>query len=207
VLDLRANPGGILDAAVRIANRFLESGTIVLTRTRSATEVKEAVAGEARFTDLPLVVLVDGTSASASEVLAGALQDHCAAVLVGEPTYGKGTVQTLRRLIEDRGVVKITTAVYHTPSNRSIERYEGTEAGSGITPDLWVELGAERRSAIHAFLATYSPPEPALESIRSWEEREGLALVAPPPADPQLEAALELFAADAGATSHGTAAR
>jgi carboxyl-terminal processing protease len=207
VLDLRSNPGGILDAAVRIANRFLESGTIVLTRTRSSTDVKEALPGEARFADLPLVVLVDGSSASASEVLAGALQDHCAAVLVGEPTYGKGTVQTLRRLIEDRGVVKITTAVYHTPSNRPIERFEGMEGGSGITPDLLVEIGAERRSAIHTFLATYSPPEPTLEALRTWEEREGLALVAPPPQDAQLEAALGLFSADVGAAAPAAAAR
>ncbi len=194
VVDLRANPGGILDSAVSVANRFLSNGTIVQTRTRSEMEVREAISTEARHVGMPLVLLVDGGSASASEVLAGALQDHCAAVLVGQPTYGKGTVQTLRRLLDDRGVVKITTAVYHTPSDRSIERWEEKTTGSGITPDLWVEVGSQEGSSIHAFLNSYSPPEGAAETIRAWEEKEGVKLIEPPPEDAQLEAALGLFA-------------
>jgi carboxyl-terminal processing protease len=201
VIDLRSNPGGILDAAVLIANRFLVQGTIVQTRTRRGTEVREAQPAEARHADLPLVLLVDGGSASASEVLAGALQDHSAAVLVGEPTYGKGTVQTLRRLLDDRGVVKITTAVYHTPSNRSIERWEAGEGGAGITPDLLVEIGTETRAGIQGFLGTYSPPEAALEALRAWEAREGSSLVPPAPRDPQLVAALELFPSEPDASA------
>ncbi len=193
VLDLRANPGGILDAAVHVANRFLTSGAIVHIRTRDQTEVKRAIAGEARYERLPLVLLIDEESASASEVLAGCLQDHCAAILVGQPTFGKGTVQTLRRLAEERGVVKLTTAIYHTPSNRGIERWEGSERGAGITPDLLVEIDEKERTAVYVFLNTYSPPLEVLEQIRAWEGKEGVSLLDSPPEDRQLAAAVALL--------------
>ncbi len=196
IVDLRANPGGILDAAVHVANRFLPSGAIVRIRTRDETEVKQALPGEARHEHLPLVLLIDEESASASEVLAGCLQDHCAAILVGRPTYGKGTVQTLRRLANDRGVVKLTTAMYYTPSNRSIERWEGSEGGAGITPDLLVEIDEQERAAIYVFLNTYSPPPEVLEQIRAWEEKEGVSLLESPPQDRQLQAAVALLAND-----------
>ncbi len=131
IVDLRSNPGGILDSAVLLANRFIEEGTIVATRTRRDTRVTEAELEEAHLLGLPLVLLVDSSSASASEVLAGALQDHCVAAIIGESTYGKGTVQTLERFASDRAIVKLTTATYFTPSWRSSLISTGATARSG----------------------------------------------------------------------------
>jgi carboxyl-terminal processing protease len=194
IVDLRSNPGGILEAAVQVANRFLDQGTIVTTRMRDETRVTEALPAEAKLKDLPLVLLVDENSASASEVLAGALQDHCAAVLVGEPTYGKGTVQTLKRITRERGVVKLTTAFYSTPSGRRIEHDDADSLNSGIAPDLLVALGDEEKQAIQRFLFSYPPPEAALPALREWETREQVRLIEEPPEDRQLDSALALLA-------------
>jgi len=193
VVDLRSNPGGILDAAVQLANRFIAQGPLVATRTRRAKHVTEAQENLAALTGLPLVVLIDSDSASASEVLAGALQDHAVASLVGEPTYGKGTVQTLERFPDERAVVKITTANYYTPSGRSIERDPEQPEKTGIPPDHLVEIPEGERQRIHAYLYTYSPPPAALEELRAWEERESLELVGDPPEDRQLEAAVAIL--------------
>lgn len=193
VLDLRDNPGGILEAAVRIANRFVAEGTLVATRTRSETQVKKALPSEARLAGVPLVLLVDGGSASASEVLAGALQDHGVAPLVGEPTYGKGTVQTLTRFGEDRAIVKLTTAKYFTPSWRRIERNGPEDGEHGIMPDLLVELDDTAEGTVHRHLASYSPPVAVLPAIEAWQAEEREELFARPPVDPQLQAALDLL--------------
>ena len=192
-IDLRSNPGGILEAAVKVANRFIPEGAIVATRTREETRVTEALSGEAQLADMPVVLLVDEGSASASEVLAGALQDHCAAALVGEPTYGKGTVQTLRRFSDDRAIVKITTAKYYTPAWRGIERDEDDPEASGIAPDLFVELSPEERQVVHRFLATYSPPRDVLPAIEAWQAAEAEDLVPDAPEDRQLDAAMALL--------------
>lgn len=118
VFDLRGNPGGLLREAVRVASLFIDEGPIVSVEEREGErEVFEAT-GEA-VTDLPLVVLVDEGSASASEIVAGALQDHGRAQLVGEKTFGKATVQAVRMLSDGSGV-KFTTARYYTPSGRSV---------------------------------------------------------------------------------------
>jgi len=193
VVDLRSNPGGILDAAVQLANRFIARGPLVATQTRRSKHVTEAQEDLAALNGLPLVLLIDSGSASASEVLAGALQDHGAASLVGEPTYGKGTVQTLERFPGDRAVVKITTANYYTPSGRSIERDPEHPENTGIPPDHLVEIPEDERQLIHAYLYTYSPPPGALEELRAWEERESLELVADPPEDRQLDAAVAIL--------------
>jgi carboxyl-terminal processing protease len=141
VLDLRNNPGGVLQSAVDIADGFLESGSIVSIRGRNASMAMEfsAKAGQ-WFPGLPVVVLVDRGSASASEVLAGALQDHGRGVLLGERTFGKGSVQSVLPL-RNGGGIKLTTARYFTPSGRSIQ-------AEGITPDLAVE--AKMRTVIEA---------------------------------------------------------
>jgi carboxyl-terminal processing protease len=197
VIDLRANPGGILDAAVAIANRFVASGALVATKTRVSTQILEARPQDATLAGMPLTILTDGGSASASEVLAGALQDHSAAVVVGEPTYGKGTVQTLTRLASDRAIVKMTTATYYTPAWRSIER--GPNGQGGLVPDVQVELEDEARAAIHRHLASYSPPPSLVAEIREWELATGLDLVPLAPEDPQLDAALALLRGEAPA--------
>lgn len=193
VLDLRANPGGILDAAVTLANRFIASGALVATRARSGTRITEASAEAAELAGLPLVVLIDGYSASASEVLAAALQDHAAAALVGEPSYGKGSVQTLKRIDEDRAIVKLTTAYYLSPSLRRIEHIDQDASRSGIAPDLVVPLARAERDALYRYLHSYSPPDEALASLRAWEERDATRLIREPPPDRQLEAAVALL--------------
>ncbi|MSR08723.1 MAG: S41 family peptidase [Gammaproteobacteria bacterium] len=134
VLDLRDNPGGVLDAAVDVADSFLERGLIVTAsgRSREATFRHEAAPGDL-LAGAPLVVLVNGASASASEIVAGALQDNHRATIVGSRTFGKGSVQTVMPLSGGRAI-KLTTSRYFTPSGVSIQ-------GHGITPD--VALGAE----------------------------------------------------------------
>ena len=193
VLDLRGNGGGSLDAAVGLANRFVAEGRLVATRTRHDTQVVSAKPQEAHHLGLPLVLLVDQDSASASEVLAGALQDHGAAALVGEPTYGKGTVQTLTRLGGDRAIVKVTTAHYLTPAWRRIERNEDDPQRTGIAPDVYVPLEPAERAHVYAYLQNYHPPAEHVSAIEAWAEDSGLALLPEPPPDPQLDAALGLL--------------
>jgi carboxyl-terminal processing protease len=137
ILDLRGNPGGLLDEAVRISDEFLPSGVIVSTRGRDGVVLSEARAqGPGTRPDWPVVVLVDYYSASASEIVAGALQDHHRAVIVGTTTWGKGSVQNLIEL-PDGSALKLTVARYFTPSGRTIQ-------ARGIEPDVRVEqLDAE----------------------------------------------------------------
>jgi carboxyl-terminal processing protease len=131
VLDLRDNGGGLLDEAIGIVDVFVAEGAIVRTRGRRGTLLDEARARRANTeTDLPLVVVVNKASASASEIVAGALQDHGRALIVGERTYGKGSVQAPFDL-EDGSLLKLTTALYYTPDDRLIQ-------ASGITPDVYV---------------------------------------------------------------------
>lgn len=131
VLDLRDNPGGLLDQAIAVSNLFLKRGQLVVF-TRGRTRRDEAnfiTERESPFTDMPLVVLVSRHSASASEIVAGALQDHDRAVIVGETTFGKGLVQTVIPLRMVRGyALSLTTARYYTPSGRSIQRDYGSTA-------------------------------------------------------------------------------
>lgn len=126
VLDLRGNPGGLLREAVRVASVFIEEGTIVSVQERGQERQAFTASGDA-FDDVPLVVLVDGASASASEIVAGAVQDLGRGLVVGTSTFGKGTVQTVRPLTDGSGA-KFTTAEYFTSSGASIE-------GKGIAPD------------------------------------------------------------------------
>ena len=190
VLDLRSNPGGILDSAIRIADRFVSEGILVSTRSRTETRSTHAKSDETHLKGLPLVVLVDGDSASASEVLCGALQDHRAAVVAGESTYGKGAVQTLSRFERDNAIIKITTSNYFTPAGRRIER--GTGWG-GLAPDVLVKVSNTARRMIHAFLNTYSPPPDAIPLLTAWEDEEGVTVMARAPEDPQLDAAMLLL--------------
>jgi carboxyl-terminal processing protease len=131
VLDLRSNPGGLLDSAVEVADEFLDGGIIVTGtgRMRKAQFEQSAHAGDT-LEGVPTVVLVNSSSASASEIVAGALQDHGRARIVGEKTYGKGSVQTVMPLGEG-SALKLTTSRYLTPSGRSIN-------GTGIAPDVVV---------------------------------------------------------------------
>jgi carboxyl-terminal processing protease len=137
LLDLRGNPGGLVSSAVLVADEFLSDGVIVSTKGRGGKLLREQSATSAGTRpNWPLCVLVDGYSASASEIVAGALHDHGRAVLVGTRTFGKGSVQNIIEL-PDHSAIKLTTALYYTPSGRSIQ-------ASGIDPDVVVEqLDAE----------------------------------------------------------------
>jgi carboxyl-terminal processing protease len=129
VLDLRGNPGGLLSVAVDMAGRFIDEGTIVTTRGRAHGQTQSFVAaGRARWR-MPVYLLVDRDSASASEILAGALQDHRRATIVGARTYGKGSVQSIFSLRSAPAGLKLTTAKFYSPRNRPYSE-------QGVTPDL-----------------------------------------------------------------------
>lgn len=134
ILDLRNNPGGLVDQAVYVSDAFLKQGAVVLTRGRNASESARYDAApdalDAKLASVPLVVLINGGSASASEIVAGALQDHKRATLVGTRSFGKGSVQSIISL-GDNGAMRLTTARYYTPDNRSIQAV-------GIQPDITV---------------------------------------------------------------------
>ncbi len=132
VIDLRNNPGGLLTQAIRVSDAFLESGEIVSTRGRSPEDGDRFNATPGDLADgKPVVVLINGGSASASEIVAGALKDHRRAVVVGTKSFGKGSVQTIMPVKGD-GAMRLTTARYYTPSGRSIQ-------GLGVSPDIIVE--------------------------------------------------------------------
>ena len=140
ILDLRNNPGGLLDQSVAVSNAFLQRGEIVSTRGRNADETQRY---NARPIDIskgkPVVVLINGGSASASEIVSGALQDHKRATLIGTRSFGKGSVQTIIPLGQNNGALRLTTARYYTPSGRSIQ-------AKGIEPDIVVEETANGSS-------------------------------------------------------------
>ncbi|GAA8472917.1 S41 family peptidase [Helicobacter pylori] len=134
VLDLRGNPGGLLNQAVGLSNLFIKEGVLVSQKGKNKEENLEYKAnGRAPYTNLPIAVLVNGGSASASEIVAGALQDHKRAVIIGEKTFGKGSVQVLLPVNKDEAI-KITTARYYLPSGRTIQ-------AKGITPDIVIYPG------------------------------------------------------------------
>jgi carboxyl-terminal processing protease len=146
VIDLRNDPGGLLDQAVKVCDHFVEDGLIVYTEGREAESKMKFYARkgdkEPRY---PIVVLINGGSASASEIVAGALQDHNRAVIMGTQSFGKGSVQTIIPLSEDSGL-RLTTALYYTPNGRSIQ-------AKGIVPDITVEAmelaSIEKKDTLH----------------------------------------------------------
>jgi len=131
ILDLRNNPGGLLPQAIEVADKFIAGGIIVSTKGRMDEKTYTAHL-EGTRTDFPMVVLVNGGSASASEIVAGALQDHKRALILGSPTFGKGSVQTIYGPLEDGSGLRLTVALYYTPNGTSIQ-------AKGITPDILVE--------------------------------------------------------------------
>lgn len=140
ILDLRSNPGGLLDASVDIARMWLKQGTIVEIANRQSEKERFTALQNRALSNKPLVVLVDGNSASASEILAGALQENNRAALIGTKTFGKGLVQTLESL-KDGSAVKITIAKYYTPKGRDINKV-------GIAPNVVVPLTEAEQAAL-----------------------------------------------------------
>ncbi|MBP2551276.1 carboxyl-terminal processing protease [Neorhizobium galegae] len=188
VLDLRLNPGGLLDQAINVSDAFLERGEVVSTRGRNPEETRRFNAGPGDLTDgKPVIVLVNGGSASASEIVAGALQDLKRATVVGTRSFGKGSVQTIIPLGE-AGALRLTTALYYTPSGKSIQ-------GTGIQPDIKVEqpLPPELQGKVRA--EGESSLKGHIQGQSETEEGSGSTAYVPPEAkdDVQLNYALDLL--------------
>jgi carboxyl-terminal processing protease len=175
VLDLRNNPGGVLNAAVSVSDAFLEDGLIVYTDGRvEDAKMKFNATPNDMLHGAPIVVLINGGSASASEIVAGALQDHKRAVIMGEKTFGKGSVQTILPT-SNGGAVKLTTARYYTPSGRSIQ-------AEGITPDVAISKVKLEMAAQNEFSPlkeadltnhlTNSKPTPKSDAGKTGENSE-----------------------------------
>ncbi len=188
VLDLRLNPGGLLDQAINVSDAFLERGEVVSTRGRNEDETRRFNATPGDITDgKPVIVMVNGGSASASEIVAGALQDLRRATVLGTRSFGKGSVQTIIPM-GDAGALRLTTALYYTPSGKSIQ-------GTGITPDIKVEqpLPAELQGKLES--AGESNLRGHIQGQSETEEGSGSSAYVPPEAkdDLQLQYALELL--------------
>ena len=137
IIDVRSNPGGELDTVVKMLDSILPDGLIVYTQDKQGNQ-KRYEGDDGRELDIPLAVLVNGASASASEIFAGAIQDYDKGVLIGTQTFGKGIVQTIK-LLPDGSAVKFTIAKYFTPDGQDIH-------GNGLTPDIVVELPKDAES-------------------------------------------------------------
>ena len=189
VIDLRNNPGGLLDQAISVSDAFLERGEIVSTRGRDPEETQRFSAKPGDLTKgKPVIVLINGGSASASEIVAGALQDHRRATLVGTRSFGKGSVQTIIPLGSGNGALRLTTARYFTPSGRSIQ-------AKGISPDI--EVLQDVPEEVQARAATETKGESSLRGHLKAEgdEQGGSQSYVPPEAkdDKALGMALELI--------------
>lgn len=188
VLDLRLNPGGLLDQAVSVSDAFIDRGEIVSTRGRDPQDISRF---DARPGDLingkPVIVLVNGGSASASEIVAGALQDHRRATVLGTQSFGKGSVQTIIPLAEN-GALRLTTALYYTPAGKSIQ-------GKGITPDIKVDQPLPDEFKGRDLSRGESDLRGHIKGADEGDQGSGSASYVPPEAkdDIQLQYALDLI--------------
>ncbi len=142
VLDLRDNPGGLLSAAVEVSDLFLDSGVIVSTKGRNTPNKVYEAQKDGQYTDFPMVVLVNHSSASAAEIVSACLQDHKRAKVVGQRSYGKGSVQNILELEGGNSVLKLTVASYHRPSGKNIHRFKNAKESDewGVSPDSGLEV-------------------------------------------------------------------
>jgi carboxyl-terminal processing protease len=137
IIDLRFNPGGLLTSAIDICDMFIEEGVIVSTKGRNTPENPRYAKKAGTFENFPMAILVNRYSASASEIMSACLQDHNRAVIIGERTWGKGSVQNIINLEEGKSALKLTTAAYHRPSGKNIHRFDGAkdEDDWGVRPN------------------------------------------------------------------------
>jgi carboxyl-terminal processing protease len=183
ILDLRNNPGGLLDQAISVSDAFLEKGEIVSTRGRNAEETQRFNARPGDLTKhKPVIVLINGGSASASEIVAGALQDHRRVTVIGTRSFGKGSVQTIIPLGSGNGALRLTTARYFTPSGRSIQ-------AKGIVPDI--EVLQDLPDDIKAKTDTSTKGEASLRGhLKGDEGKEQTGSQSYVPPDPKNDKAL-----------------
>lgn len=169
ILDLRDNPGGGLPTAVAMSDLFLEGGAIVSVRPRDGEEVTYRATGEGTLPDFPMIILVNGQSASASEIVAGALQENGRAKVLGTRTFGKGSVQEVRTLPYSEGTLKFTTAHYYLPSGRNINRMPDSSVAWGVDPDPGLVVAISDEDYLEMFRARRE-----YEIIRRPEEPDNL---------------------------------
>ena len=189
ILDLRNNPGGLLDQAVAVSDAFLDKGEVVSTRGRDPQNIRRYDSEKGDVTDgKPLIVMVNGGSASASEIVAGALQDHKRATVLGTKSFGKGSVQTIIPLGQTGGALRLTTALYYTPAGKSIQ-------GKGIVPDILSEQPLPEELKDVDTKAAESELKGHIKGNQEDDEGSGSnAYVPPDPKDDvQLAAALKLL--------------
>ncbi len=208
ILDLRNNPGGLLSAAVGVCEMFLKEGVIVTTRTRSGEIKKEYTAtGLQVYSGFPIAVLVNLYSASASEIVAACLQDHQLAVIVGERTYGKGTVQEILELEPALGAVKLTTASYWRPNGQDINRSKtATEKDPwGVRPDPGYDVPLEEKERVR--LVRWRQRRDALQALQANDKEAEEFDPADLQADRQLMRALQYIQQQIAKTTSPAAAK
>jgi carboxyl-terminal processing protease len=201
ILDLRDDPGGLLSAAVEVSDLFVEEGTIVSTRGRNTKERTYEAQKEGTFTGFPMVVLVNQHSASAAEIVSACLQDHNRAIIVGQRSYGKGSVQNILPLDKGESVLKLTVATYWRPSGKNIHRFKNAKDSDdwGVQPNEAEEVKLEGRDYIkwhnarlkRDLISSHNP-------FKSKDKKDGDAKgqdVAPPLDDPQFEKAVDVLKA------------
>ncbi len=191
VLDLRFNRGGLLDSAVECAGRFLNGGVVCTLEGRNQTRsVRKADPEHSKVPDLPVVILMNGLSASGSEVLAGALRDRGKAILVGQQSYGKGVYQQVLEFKDGEFTIKFTAGYYLTPSGKVIESSIHPEFPGHLDPDIMTALPATPElTQLLAYLQYDDPPEAYRAKV--FEIFEGLRELSEPPDDPTLDTAIQ----------------
>jgi carboxyl-terminal processing protease len=204
IIDLRNNPGGLLDQAVAVSDAFLDKGAIVLTKGRNLEELQRSQARPGDITDgKKIVVLINGGSASASEIVAGALQDHKRATIVGTRSFGKGSVQTIIPL-GSNGAIRLTTARYYTPSGRSIQA-QGIDPDIVVEQDLPPELQGKEAAKPRGEASLRGHLKPDAEGVK---EESGSSAYVPqePEKDKQLQYAISLLLGKVAASTDTPAA-
>ncbi|MGB9736317.1 MAG: S41 family peptidase, partial [bacterium] len=190
ILDLRNNPGGLLNQAVDVASHFIKSGLIVYTKGRLPDQqMKFLATGKNVEPDYPMVVLINGGTASASEIVAGALQDHKRAIIVGTPSFGKGSVQTIIPL-DDGSALRLTTALYYTPNGKSIQA-EGIQPNIIMHEEKVVEEPQNIFGITEKDLEGHFPAQNKLHKEKTKESKKAEALLS----DSEIRRALDILKA------------
>jgi carboxyl-terminal processing protease len=197
ILDLRFNPGGLLSAGIEVSDLFVSEGRIVSTKGRNSPEHVWDAHKEGTFGGFPLVVLVNRYSASSAEIVAACLQDHKRAVVIGERTWGKGSVQTLIQLEGGKSLLKLTTASYRRPSGKNIHRFPDAKETDewGVMPDagMKIELADEEMTRL---IQDRRERDILQSPVKDREKKPDAKEKSPPPVDRQLQAAVKYLAAE-----------
>jgi len=204
ILDLRLNPGGLLESAIEVADLFLEDGVIVSTKGRWSQKKDSVARKEGTYPNFPMAVLVNRYTASAAEIVAGALRDHKRAVVIGERTFGKGSVQNVIRLEDQQGAIKLTTAYYYLPNGECIHKTRQAEATGkwGVEPLIEVRLSEEELVAVINARRDADIIRPATQATTvASQPRSGLII------DRQIDQALKILKVELNAPRGEASAR